>query len=590
MKGYDFHGVVNKGIKPEKGSVIISGAKNTKGFKDFIENVPVYLFGKDGTPEEKANFKSNVINKLGIETYFESDEDQAKIIRKNTEAKVIVPKGMVLIVTDEWLSPSLALAIKNEGYHVILAEKRRCNILKGSIARVPYEDRLLYAPQADLIIYEDKSNRDESKELRAKGYSVIGGDKLTDRLELDRTWANDIARKCGILAPEMIQVESFEEVRDIIATRGGKWVLKQQGKIDEIKGLNFVAKMDNSEDLLDFLPILEKNWIEGVKKDFVLQEKIEGHEFAIGSFWNGHEFMKDEDGDELCEENWEHKPLFPGGLGESTGEQFTVQHMVKAKHSKLFSQTLDKCRELLKQIDYRGDFDINSIVNEKGAWFLEFTPRMGVPATSGMLEIHQSSWFTFLKAIADGDQDKNFKYNPDYCIVSWLYTKPFPFVNSHKMTALYEAQEAPVGMEEIADVMSFRMSNSEGILVNFKKDFTKEDWKHIHPDGLRFRNDRLEIANPDGYVLTATATDEVVEKAGEKLNDLLKKVIVPKGFWRNDFDKTNYHKSKEDLTKWGYLIQDEQKEKDKKEKELEEQRIKTEQTKQEVREMLKKII
>jgi len=272
----------------------------------------------------------------------------------------------------------------------------------------------------------------------------------------------------------------------------------------------------------------------------VLQEKIEGHEMAIGSFWNGHEFMKDSEGDELCEENWEHKPLFPGGLGESTGEQYTVQQMTKAKYSKLFSETLDKCRDLLAKIDYRGDFDVNTIVNERGAYFLEFTPRMGVPATSGMLEIHKSSWYDFLKAMADGKQDKNFKYDDRYCIVSWLYTKPFPFVNSHEMTALYENNK-PEGMEQIAKTISFRMSNSEGIIVNFKKDFTKEDWTHIHPDGLRFQDGRLKVGNPDGYCLTATQMDNTVEDAGEKLNELLKKIIIPKGFWRNDFDKSNYH-------------------------------------------------
>jgi len=492
-------------------------------------------------------------------------------------------KRKVLVVSDEWLAPSLALELQNEGCDVSLALKRPTNILKGTLKRIPYADRLEYAKECDLVIYEDKSNRNESSDLRRTGKSVIGGDKLTDKLELDRTWANNIAKQCGILVPEMIEVESFDEVRNIIKERGGKWVLKQQGKLDEIKGLNFVSKMDNSEDLLDFLTIMEKNWIDGVKQDFVLQEKIEGHEMAIGSFWNGSEFMKDKDGDELCEENWEHKPLFPGGLGESTGEQYTVQQMTKAKYSKLFMETLDKCRELLKQIDYRGDFDINTIINEKGAYFLEFTPRMGVPATSGMLEIHKSSWYDLLKAMADGTQVKNFRYDDRYNIVSWLYTKPFPFVNSHKLTAVYDKSDKPEGMEEIADVMSFRMSNSEGIIVNFKKDFTKEDWKHIHPDGLRFKDGRLKIANPDGYVLTATQMDDTVEGAGEKLNELLKKIVVPKGFWRNDFDKSNFHKSKDDLTKWGYILSKD----DKKEKTVKE---KKENKRKQVRSALKKIV
>jgi phosphoribosylamine-glycine ligase len=462
-------------------------------------------------------------------------------------------KRKVLIVTDEWLAPSLSLALQNEGCDVALAAKRSTNILRGTIRRIAYGSRMEYAKSCDLVVYEDTSNDGEPSKLREMGLSVIGRDKLTDKLELDREWSANVARKCGLLVPEVIKINSFEEIRDIITTRGGQWVLKQQGKLDEIKGLNFVAKMPNSEDLLDFLPIMERNWVDGVEKDFVMQEKIDGHEFAIGSYWNGHEFMKDSDGDEICVENWEHKSLFPGNLGESTGEQFTVLQYVKARDSKLFMDTLNKCRPLLEMLDFKGDFDINTIVNEKGAYFLEFTPRMGVPLTSGQLEIHKSSWYDFFKAMADGKQDPNFKYDDRFCIVCWVYTKPFPFINSDKMGELYEKAPPPKSMSEIADVMSYRMSNSEDIVVNFKKDFTKDDWTHLHPDGIRFKDGKLKVGNPDGFILTGSEMDDTVEGAGEKLNAIFKKIVVPKIFWRNDFSSSNYHKSKDDLTKWGYL-------------------------------------
>ena len=500
----------------------------------------------------------------------------------------------VLITTDEWLAPALALKIQNEGINIFLAEKRNSNILKGTIKRIPYADRLEFSKECDLVIYEDKSNHGEVQELRKQGISVLGGSKLSDKLELDRMWGNKIAKQCGIKVPEMLPFTDFKEMATFIKERKGKWVLKQCGKIDEIKGLSFVAKMDNSEDLLDFLPLLEKNWVEGIKPDFVLQEKVEGHEFAIGSFFNGKEFMKDGEGQELCEENFEHKALFPGGLGESTGEQYTIQKMVRAKDSKLFMETLDKCRELLKAIDYRGDFDINCIINEKGAYFLEFTPRMGVPSTIGMIEIHKSSWYELLKCMADGTQPKDFKYDARWNIVSWAYCKPFPAVNFHQLAGEFDN---PQGLEEIKQTISFRMSDSEGILINFKKDFTKEDWSHIHPDGIRFRNDRLEIANKDGYILTATAMDDTVEGAGKKLEDILKKIIVPRIFWRNDFDRSNYHKSKYDLEKWGYLLTPEQlkekitAEQNKKSlKEEENKKVKNEEKRKVIREKLKKLV
>ena len=491
----------------------------------------------------------------------------------------------VLVVTDELLAPSLYLTLKNEGCDVALAMKRPTNVLKGTLKRIDYATRMEYAKDCDLIVYEDKSCKGEPTELRKQGLSVIGGDSKTDKLELDRVWANKLAKMSGLLVPEMVAFDDFAKMKEFILDRKGKWVLKQCGKIDEIKGLSFVSKMDNSEDLLDFLPILEKNWIPEVKKDFVLQEKIEGHEMAIGSFFNGTEFMKDKDGDELCEENFEHKALCSGNLGESTGEQYTVQRMVKAKYSKLFSQTLDKCREILKNTDFRGDFDVNTIINEKGAWFLEFTPRMGVPATSGMLEFHKSSWYDLLKAMADGKQPKDFKYDPRWCIISWIYTKPFPAVHIANID-----NENPQGLEEIHKTIEHRMSNSEGILVNFKKDFTTQDWKHVHPDGLRFKDGRLQVADGDGYVATVSEQGETVEEAGEKVDTILHKIVVPKAFWRNDFHKTNYHTAKQDLIKWGYLemdavdkqaIEDKKKEDDNKVKE---------EKRKEVRAKLKKIV
>lgn len=469
----------------------------------------------------------------------------------NSESK----KKTVLIITQEWITPDLFLRIKNEGHNVLLAVKYPTNILKGTIERVPFKNRLEYAKKADLVVY-DEDNSQEVLDLRDQGISVIAGGKLVDKLEHDRQWASNVAKACGIKTPKMFEINKLDDVKDIVMTKGGRWVLKQEGKLDTIKGLNFVAKMPNSKDLLDFIDVLKSKWIAGVKEDFVLQEFIDGHEFACGSFWNGHEFMKDQDGEELCYENWEHKALFPGNLGESTGEQYTVVRCVKAKHSKLFMQTLDKCRDLLKSVNYRGYFDINTKVTEEGAFFLEFTPRMGVPITSAQIEINKSPWFDFLKALADGE---NFamKYDPRFCIVSWLYTKPFPYVNNSKLSQLYEdtfKDTAVTDMQKINQLMTYRLCNSEGVVVNFSKDFTNEDLEHVHMDAVMFDGGILKVGNADGWVLTVSEQGDTVEEAGKKVEDILKKIIVPKAFWRNDFDKTNYHKSKDDLEKWGYLL------------------------------------
>ena len=459
----------------------------------------------------------------------------------------------VLYVTNEFLAPDLLLRIKNEGHEVYLAcKEKNIDVLKGTLRRIDYEKRFLVAQYCDLVIYDDKSNG-EASNMRSEGISVIGGDIKTDELELNRVKSNKIAKTCGLLVPRIQEISSLREAKKFLEKEKGKWVLKQMGKLDCVKGLNFVSKMNNSEDLIAYLDWLDKNWNKGIKQEFILQEKIEGHEFACGSYWNGKEFQKDSDGDELCEENWEHKSLMSGNLGESTGEQYTVMRYIKAKDSKLFKETLDKCRPLLKKIDYRGDFDINTIVNEKGVYFLEFTPRMGVPATSAQIAIQKTPWMHFLKAMADGIQCENYQYNQGYCIVSWLYTKPFPMISSPKVTSIVEKLFNQSKEEDLIKLMSYKLSDSSGIPVLFKEKLTKEELNNLHFDGILIDQGQLKVSNSEGYVMTVTGMGNSVNDAAERVEDLLKKIIVPKGFYRNDFKNSNYHKSRNDLIEWGYL-------------------------------------
>jgi phosphoribosylamine--glycine ligase len=471
----------------------------------------------------------------------------------------------ILYVTRDFLAPDLALRMKNEGNDIAIAMKEdEIDVLKGTLKRIPYEKRLDYAKKCDLVVYDDKSEG-EAAELRKQGISVIGGGVKTDQIELDRIKANRLAKACGIKVPEIHKIKDLQEAKEFILEKGGKWVLKQMGHLDPIKGLNAVAKLDNSEDVIASIDMLIERWPKGLKQEFCLQEKIEGHEFACGSYWNGKQFQKDSDGDEICEENWEHKPLMSGNMGEATGEQFTVMHYVKAKNSKLFSETIDKIRPLLSKIDFRGDIDINCIVNEKGVYFLEFTPRMGVPATSAQIAIQKTPWGEFLKAMADGKQVANYQYNQGYCIVSWLYTKPFPAMSSKKVQMMAEKYfEGKTDDASIVEMMGYKLSDSYGMPVLFKEKLSDEELDNLHFDAVMMDKGQLRVSNSDGYVLTVTGMGKTVDEAAEKTEELLKKIVIPKGFWRNDFKKSNYHKSRNDLIDWGYL--DEEKDEDEMEK------------------------
>ena len=107
---------------------------------------------------------------------------------------------------------------------------------------------------------------------------------------------------------------------------------------------------------------------------FQLQQRILGVEVATGAFFNGREFVYP-----ICV-NFEHKKLFPGDIGPSTGEMGTA--MFWSEPNKIFNQTLRKMEPALAREGYVGYIDVNCIVNANGVYPLEFTARFGYPTIS----------------------------------------------------------------------------------------------------------------------------------------------------------------------------------------------------------------
>ena len=80
----------------------------------------------------------------------------------------------------------------------------------------------------------------------------------------------------------------------------------------------------------------------------------------------------------------------------------------------------------LRRIGFRGDFDLNCIVNEEGAFPLEATSRFGFPTTQLQMEFHISPWTEFLAAVARGE-DYPLEVREGYGVVMLIAIPPFPY-------------------------------------------------------------------------------------------------------------------------------------------------------------------
>jgi phosphoribosylamine--glycine ligase len=466
-------------------------------------------------------------------------------------------KLKIRYITKDMIDPDLILRLKKEGHEVLVCVEEETKTLDGSITKLPYEKRLKDLKGTDLIIYDECDFGDEPSDLRKQGYSVIGGSKKSDAMELDRAKGEAIAKLAGIKVPSSQEFTKISDIKEFIKSNPKVWVMKQNGALDGLKGLNFVSKCEDSRDIIDYLEWLEEKWPDGLPQTFTLQEKIEGHEIGAGAYFNGTEFMKDKDGEEFCEICYEHKSLMPGDMSVSTGEMFSLLKYTPAKSNKIFLETLDKMRDILKKVDFRGDVDANCIINETGVYFLEWTMRFGSPTTSGQTAIHKTGWGEFLKACADGQQIP-FEYDGRWTIPCFLYAPPFPNSTDDKIRNIIDDKfksQKKHSVEDLKELMEMRLTTSEDLTVDFKEKLNKQDIDNFHPQYIYYKDGKIKVAIPDGYVAIITGQGDTPKEAGEATAKLLKKILVPKGFYRNDFT-SHYDRSKKDLIKWGYLQDD----------------------------------
>jgi len=239
------------------------------------------------------------------------------------------------------------------------------NIGRGLVHRMrEWEPSMRWA---DLIVISDNSHGMHALEgYRKRGYPIFGATKEVTTWELNRQRGQDVFAEHGIAVAESHPFKNFRDAAAFASASDKRFVVKPNG--DVAKALSYVPK--GQEDLLYMLDRWQRD--RNAVPDIVLQEFIEGTEFAVGGFMGRQGWV----GPWL--ENFEHKKLMAGDSGPNTGEMGTVMRYVN--DSKLAAEVLKPLEpELLRQ-GYVGYIDVAVIVDKRGRpWPLEFTCRFGYP-------------------------------------------------------------------------------------------------------------------------------------------------------------------------------------------------------------------
>lgn len=426
----------------------------------------------------------------------------------------------ILFVSSELIGSALCQKLVAEGNDVKLyihkEDWKEC--LTGIVPKTEnWRNELEWVGKDGLIVFDDVIFGEDQDLLRRTGYRVVGGSLGGDRLEIDRRHFQEIATQHNLNTLPSFNFTSAQEAINFVEQNRSRWVVKQSS---HVSSLNFVGQSADGSDVLRVLERYKKQNISPVH----LQQFAEGIEVGVARYFNGRDWVGP------IEINHEHKKLSDGDVGPLTPEMGTVLWYTD-EDVPLFTRTLDRLKPYLTAIDFRGDIDINCIVNRDKAFPLEATPRFGTPSTEIQVSLHLSPWADFLGAVADGE-DFELKYRNGYGIAVSMSVAPFPY--------------AP-------DTMSRLRATQERKDIKISEELDDEDLSYIHFEEVSRDERGYHWSGTYGWVLHVTAAGDDIQSAKETVYRRVSGVGIDDVFYRKDIGTRVHGHDLPKLREWGWV-------------------------------------
>ncbi|HEY8272067.1 MAG TPA: phosphoribosylglycinamide synthetase C domain-containing protein [Pseudobdellovibrionaceae bacterium] len=407
----------------------------------------------------------------------------------------------------------LATQMLKEGHEVkyTVLSRTEKEVGDGFVEKIENWEK--YKFWADAIIFDDSDFGEVCEHLRREGCKVVGGTKYSDRLEFDREFGTEEMKAAGLTTIPSWEFQDFESAIQFVKTNPSRYVVKPSGKAQNEKVLSYVGQEEDGKDVITILERYRKGW--GTKiRSFQIQKFVSGVEVAIGAFFNGKKFVMP------ALVNFEHKKMMNDDIGPSTGEMGTTGFW--ASDTRLFRETLLKMEPRIG--GYVGYFDINCIVNARGIYPLEFTPRFGYPTLNLQLEGVLSKWGDFMYALATG-HDFHLRTKKGLQLAVVVAVPPFPFSDDETFRKFSE--DAPV---------VFKRPTTEG----------------VYPCEIKLVDGEWLLAGTSGYSMVVTGAGSTMSDARKEAYSRLKNIQVPNMFYRTDIGE-RWHRDSDLLQTWGML-------------------------------------
>ena len=425
-------------------------------------------------------------------------------------------KKRFLFVSLAGLIGDIAWQVLKEGHDVryFIGDENEKDIADGFVPKS--KDWEKDVKWADIVVFDDTLGQGEkAQRLRQSGKPVVGGTPYTDRLEDDRSFGQEELKKAGVNILPYREFDNFDDAIVFVRENPARYVLKPSGEAQNVKRHLFVGEEEDGGDVARMLEAYKLALAAEIKV-FQLQRRVAGVEVAVGAFFNGSRFVAP------ININFEHKKMFPGNLGPSTGEMGTF--MFWTEPNRLYHQTLARMESALAAEGYVGYIDLNCIVNGNGIYPLEFTARFGYPTIFIQQEGMTTPIGQFFWDLANG-ADPKLKTKSGFQVGVRVIVPPYPFDDPGTFDSL-----------------------SKNAVIFFKKATPEE----VHIEDAKLVDGQWRVAGTSGVVLCVVGLGPTMKAAQQQAYSRLKNILIPNMYYRTDIGD-RWLEDSDRLMSWGYL-------------------------------------
>lgn len=284
-----------------------------------------------------------------------------------------------IIVTDDGSGLGWAKKLIEEGETAVLAKEATDpedakddspfhEIGSGWVESTDLNAALRAADRSSTRILFDRnclSSRADS--LRKEGWKVFGTTTLSDHLEHDREFAVEVAEACGLASPDTHEFTTTADGLAFLQAHPDQaFVLKPNDSADKYS--TFVPVREDPQDAHEETELFLAHAPE-MPKGYILQERKPGVEVNVECWlYEGEPYFA------TC--GLELKRRSDHDRGEMVGCAGDIMFVLPLD-APIIKRTIGKLIPFYKQAKYTGFADVNVILGDNEAWFLEVCNRMG---------------------------------------------------------------------------------------------------------------------------------------------------------------------------------------------------------------------